>query len=601
LKNIVSDPALLNEFKEKVNQWIADNTSKTTGETVRIEELTCLTEYPLFSLTYKVLTETRSFQEFTRADQTSLENPRASFEKKDADIWKYQVNQPPEFTNFRDTAELAESLTTKKCGVCQGKGVLVCSDCYGQALINCIECRGDGKKICPVCRRAGKKDCGVCSGRGRVLQESTQSYEPCPSCHGSGSLECEECVKGYVKCGACDGKGKLPCVRCAGKGEVECTKCSGKGQFVSGLAMEAVFRPYDEKAELPNGGIPGPVLLELRSKACVDRKYSFDADPIGPAMRAAGLPEEVEKVFQATKLDEKTFQGPSRIIKKNLAVESRHFFNASFSLGGKAMDFWAVKTENGLACQSKLISDLYSFSVSDIDGLISAGRLAEAAKLVSKIIKISHLSKDGSRLRGRISKKIFIDYCVGAFAGAVLFSIGMAPLLFSRWHRSFHFAELLASSLALSVVAGLCCALLFYFFFSIRIITKGLRVSAALAATALALGLVYTALAFAGFEPAAALDAKQMQREYAAYFPFGLPTLANEQDIKFLKGLVAKYAPTGVDLTREGGELKWLIEKQLKDRRDIKKIDDTIHKMGSAPPRKKKIAAKMRGGRIIVR
>lgn len=55
--------------------------------------------------------------------------------------------------------------TTKWCGFCDGRGIIVCKKCHGSGkvpkFLNSKEFR-----ICPKCKGVGKEKCYTCNGTG---------------------------------------------------------------------------------------------------------------------------------------------------------------------------------------------------------------------------------------------------------------------------------------------------------------------------------------------------------------------------------------------------------------------------------------------------
>ncbi len=84
-------------------------------------------------------------------------------------------------------------------------------------LISCKECKGKGyiTKKCPVCQGKGIAVCPVCKGKGVRMKKLTLK--------GSKSV-------GKFPCGVCNETGKVACKRCGGSGEikVKCKACKGK-------------------------------------------------------------------------------------------------------------------------------------------------------------------------------------------------------------------------------------------------------------------------------------------------------------------------------------------------------------------------------------
>jgi hypothetical protein len=54
---------------------------------------------------------------------------------------------------------------------------------------------------------------------------------PCPTCKGSGRVDCPDCRKGMIQCKECGGKGRIAgvCPDCKGARVVSCKACGGTG------------------------------------------------------------------------------------------------------------------------------------------------------------------------------------------------------------------------------------------------------------------------------------------------------------------------------------------------------------------------------------
>jgi hypothetical protein len=102
------------------------------------------------------------------------------------------------------------------------------------------------------------------------------------------------------------------------------------------------------------------------------------------------------------------------------------------------------------------------------------------------------------------------------------------------------------------------------------------RLGGGAAAALILLSTVYGLAAVAGFNPARAMDQGQMESEYRAYFPFGLRTLATDEDIKFLQNLVKKYEPAKIDLSKVREDLGFMQNKLEADKKALAASENSL-------------------------
>ena len=171
-------------------------------------------------------------------DAYALLKRTLDFSENGANISKTLVDNETLLSDLGKGYPISES--AKTCEDCDGKGykeytmargtkTVDCEECHGVGLFSypCNKCRGTGKYRNP---RTGqvKGECNLCNGSGRFFPENKHKgrvfdygfapYIPgtkrkgyrCRTCVGTGcvSKPTEE-VKGFVRCGTCDGIGEV--------------------------------------------------------------------------------------------------------------------------------------------------------------------------------------------------------------------------------------------------------------------------------------------------------------------------------------------------------------------------------------------------------
>lgn len=573
MKNPVLDPNRLQSFSEKLYTWLKEQTGGVVGEIVDVPELHTVTEYPLYRLTYRVETETRTVTAFSRPDAALIMQPPTVTSAGQADLWAVARGEVHDFVSRREVQELPGSLVGAPCAACGGTGRRDCPDCNGQKGLYCPECRGDGKIPCPVCKHTRRMTCPECQGHGKVYNDAGKTFTECPACRGKGELPCTACDTGYQVCAVCEGKGRTPCTTCGQTGTVACKACGGKRQIVSGLQVEIVLEPREECREIENMDIPPQVLTQVAARGIYERELEVnDYAGIPAALAGHAIPSIIcDEIGQMCGMAD---QGPAcRVALSHLTVEKKSVYAVTYDVGPDRKTAWAVSCGSQMFIEPGFVTDMYTVLLDHIRRFVARDDLAMAAAACHAVRSIAPLQAAALDIERIIRRKTFLSYAGGAVTGAAAFAAAMIPVLHDWRGASLHYYVLVAGTLLAGALASAVVASLLY---GLQAHLRGgryTRLSNALVLTVVLLVLVFGALAWCRFDPARSLDRAAMDAAYREHFPFGLRTLANAEDIDFLKGLITRYEPTGVDMDRIYADLDTLEGKLAADQENIARLE----------------------------
>ena len=569
MKKIIADQAFISGVKEKLSRWTHEQLMGLPAGDGGMEVLE-IAEYPLYRLVMKAEVQTRTVDKFRKAGAAVPGNTQPPPEAGAIDAWSVDAGTVNDFTAGKKEVEIPASLLSEPCKKCGGTGKLTCPVCQGQKSIYCDVCRGDGTLVCPKCKKTLKVDCQDCKGRGKVYSNEKQAYVACPLCEGKGSLPCRDCKNGFKPCDECGGKGKIPCKDCGQTGSLECQSCSGKGNYVSGLRVTITSYPVEEKIDIPNNDIPENIL----SGEFPAVSYTVET-VISPAGQGAdtGVPEALSD--QIDILQKKITVPPEgKIVKREISLERKSFYGMKYRAGDKESSAWFLITGEKLLFERKLLREVYSGVLKELDLKIKQGDMKAARQIIKSIENIPALKNDAESIEKELAQGVLPSYITGGLIGAVISSAGAVLYEYRAWHSSFNLFTVIALTLGVILLVSACGAALLNTVCPERLDSKAKRLAAAALPAVLA-ALLLLGCAAAGLNPAGYLDAKQMRHEYDAYFPYGLRTLAAKEDVEFLRRLVDKYEPTGIDLASQKKDLKWLSGKLKSDEKAIDKIEQT--------------------------
>jgi hypothetical protein len=240
---------------------------------------------------------------------------------------------------------------------------------------------------------------------------------------------------------------------------------------------------------------------------------------------------------------------------------------------------WISGPDEKIVSERNPLLDIYASVIEDIDRKVCLDDFAGAQRLIDRLNGISALESEVGKLKKKMNRKATLAYLASMALATISFSAVILPILY-RWRSgSFHVQSLLLEAGAFNVVAGIVVGSILRIVQPKVLRTTFKRILGGFVATIAVLLLVYGVFYKTGFDPAHRLDEQQMLAEYQQHFPFGMRTLANQEDIDFLRGLIKKYTSTGVDLTVQRKNLIWLQDKINKDKAMLNKVEQTRKKI----------------------
>jgi hypothetical protein len=569
MKKIIKDAAFIAELKTKSGEWLKEQ-SKNSDQLPDMEIIE-VAEYAVYNLIYKTLIETRRVSQFKKPGAARPKTLQTGEPAESVDPWSIKAEVSKEFADTKQIVELPAASVSVQCVKCDGSGVAKCPECQGKKSVYCMQCRGDGKLPCEKCRRTLKIHCPSCQGRGKVYSEATQKYEDCSQCNGAGNFPCTECKDGFVTCSACEGKGSQPCHACKEKGDMTCSTCEGMGNIVTGTGIEISTNVIEAKFEVKNTQIPENI---TGNELAFVRFVTDKTVEIEPGKSPEGLSEEFLPIIP--KIESKlSFPPGSRVLRKAVIVEKKVYYNAVYKTAGTQNSVWFVFSAGKFVCEKKLLQQLYAGTVDGMNEKLKKGDYVGAIALAKSVSDIPILKADAERVKSEAAKKLSQPYYKGGLLGFAAALLVTLPLSYFIWRHSYHLLAMELYTLLLALVSAVS-ATLFVILFKPKLLDN---VKKSLTGTAMLVVVPVLLIFFVGIllrlDPARYLDAREMKAEYAAYFPFGLRTLASKDDIEFLKSLIEKYSETGVDLSWVSKDLKWLQDKQRSDELNMAKIERT--------------------------
>lgn len=582
VKKTITDKVFIEGLKEKVSAWIEQQSKGGPGISAALN-ITGVTEYTILRLTLKVLTESRRLAVFTRPGKELPKAPPDQTQVEITDPWAVPHETAKEFSAGLDMVDMPSTLRSVQCAKCSGSGQSVCPECEGQKTTYCLHCRGDGKLACEKCKKTLKVNCPSCQGRGKIYSETTQNYEDCSQCEGKGSFPCKECDKGYNTCPSCEGKGRKSCEKCKEKGFLECITCGGQGNIISGSRLEISKNLVEERLELPENGIPENMLSD---DLAVVRFVSDKIIELEQGTGAADLTDELAEGLAALEAKLHIPAG-SHVLRKTLLIEKRLIYNMDYRSGDQQNTAWFGFLADKFVVEKGILKKIYAGVIDDLGFKLSGGDLEGALRLAGQVERIAFLKPEAEMARKAVSKQYLKSYLYGAAVGLAISAALAVPAAHHLWKASYFFGNLLAAVCAFSVVSAAASAAVLSALRLALFNTKVKRVAAAAVLAALPVSVALGLSVSLKYNPAAKLDAGRMQGEYQRHFPYGLRTLANDEDINFLKTLIEKYSKTGVDLSQTQKDLKWLIEKKESDRGNMEKIEKAAREIERVSQKKK--------------
>lgn len=572
MKTIVTDSAACQVFLNRLNAWVKENTQGKISQWIDSAAVTECSSLDSFRITCVVVFENRQVQSFTRSSESSQSIPPTITKPEDVDAWSIDP-----VAAVDGKIELSASFSTAACTSCKGKGRLPCPECRGQKGLFCTECHGDGKIPCPICRKSRKVPCERCKGHGRVYNEANQGYELCPVCEGKGGSPCTSCVDGYVTCPKCGGKKQLPCARCHEQGDIECTACLGKGYLLSGLCVELSMRQERSSVSLADPDIP----KELASSIPYETIAAIDDIDTTPT----DLPADVAALLISCAAQPQAREGEKKK-RSSATVERQRLHRLAWGRGAESRSVVFADAQGKLTFEPGFISLVYAGMITDIKAAIVAGNIPAATALLSSASGNPILAGQLAPLAAATNKLNWTLAGIGGAAGALAGMAVTLPLVYHWRASSLHVAPLIIESMLFCIGAGALGSVLIALLCR-NILSKKWQRLAAVCLSGILLSLAgYGMVRMAGIDPARTGDRQEAEASYKSYFPFGLRTLASNEDISFLEKLITTYEPTGIDLSSYKKDLGWLKDKLAADEINLKKIEQAGHELEEADRQK---------------
>lgn len=146
-----------------------------------------------------------------------------------------------------------------------------CKCCSGSGKVNCYSCYGIGNGVCPDCDGTGGFFGCKEGGQGVFISKfgiTRRLYygEPCPTCKGQGSFECEVCGEtGLLDCSFCGGTGKENGIL--------------NGQKI--VRIKDHYAPYfSGELYLPDGDIMNFDVTMVKDELCKMQPIVFNQTPV---------------------------------------------------------------------------------------------------------------------------------------------------------------------------------------------------------------------------------------------------------------------------------------------------------------------------------
>ena len=559
MKLPVTNTELIATLQKRVAAWIAG----LSGDLAGIEKdiaVSKVTECSEARITYTVECETRILTAFSRPNKDGITTTEtAPFERDQVSVWDAKGEAVNEYINYKQAIAIPESIRAVPCRSCGGSGAISCPACAGQKAVYCPQCHGAGREICTVCRGAKNVPCDECGMSGQVFDNLTGKRDKCPKCKGKKEAPCPTCSgTGGQPCPVCNGRQRTACEACGATGNAPCITCDKTGKLVAGFEIEATYKPYTETLELKNSDVPSVVAGKLGSVV------SWSKGPLTEEIRAT-LPKEVVEVAERLK-SKVVLPLNSKALMEQLSLEKKPYYHVTFTVAGVPQSVWIAGPKLSVHSDINPVLAMYSGMLEELRGAISGNRLAEASALLKKLGSVPSLAGEVAKLRGKLRFKLFWPGVLGAVLGALIVSLAGVKFLMQALAGSLNVQAVVHQALMANIAAAFFVGLVF--FIVGRQQSRGWlkRTIAPAAVTVIVLSLSYGMAALMRYNPARAMDAQQMQAEYAAYFPFGRRTLASDEDIKFLGQLINKYKMAGIDLTQQQKDMIWLEDKIIQDK-----------------------------------
>lgn len=569
MKKNITDPAQLELFREKVLAWLKSLAgSRSAGFNPEIT-VSGASEHSAYKASYEAEIESRAVVKVSKYDAVKLPPQPAVLLETQVDPWAAQTEPPESFGSFKKTVDVIESLKAAPCRQCNGTGKMNCPECMGQKGIYCKECRGSGKAKCPECRGAKTVKCEQCGGTGQL----EGGVGACPRCGGRKEHKCPTCEgTASIKCPACGGKMRLPCVKCGETGLVQCSFCAGAGQNVSGFGVEISYDVTRAVSENTDAEIPPEIAGDRAAGGWVKETELSSPELKEELKKKAFVPERAKVLFDRFSSERKTF------------------YRVQYTISGVEKEAWFAGPDPASAKpvgRDNPLLNMYSGVIDDIKKHLSSGDMNAAHEHLSKIEGIDSLKGEAAKYRTAVDKVLYFSYMAGAAGAFCALTAVSAVITLNGLRGSFHSGIVVFGSVMVNAAAAWAGGLAAFKFNYKRLDNYWKRLGGGAAAAAVLIAVCYSAFIAAGFDLAKRLDTGMMKKEYEAHFPFGMRTLASEDDIRFLEGLVAKYGPARVDLSQVKQDLEFMRNKLAADRKALAEAEIMRQKIEQADKAKK--------------
>ena len=561
MKKLIDDATQLDQFREKIFLWLKTLAGKQGTEAAGFNpelEILEAAEFSASRAIYEAQVETRAVKKINKLDNIKVAAPATILTESQIDVWSVKAGVPDEFVSGKKTVDIVESLKAVPCRQCSGTGQMNCPECMGHKGVYCTTCRGTGKLKCPECKGGKTVRCQQCAGTG----ELDGGVGACPMCGGRKEIKCPTCAgTASVPCETCGGKMRIPCKKCAELGTVPCSFCGGATQSVTGFAVEITYDVSKMSSEMIDSEIPAEVKNDGAARGWVK-----ETGVVSPEQSA--LLQEIKKKV--------LFPENSKLLFDRFYFEKQLFYKIRYKVPGSENELWFVGGEKKMLAKGNPVAGMYTGVIDEIKACIAGGDTAGAALCLKKIEGIEALKSEAGNFRKIIDKILMFSYAIGAAAGFFVFTAAAVVIMMGNLSGSLHIGIVVAGALALNAAGSAASAFLMFRMGFPFLNNYMKRLGGAAAAAIILLSAAYGIAAIAGFNPARSMDKGQMESEYRAYFPFGMRTLANADDIKFLQDLIKKYEHSKVDLAQVRKDLAFMQNKIEADKKSLAASEDSL-------------------------
>ncbi|MFH1380425.1 MAG: hypothetical protein ABII23_09115 [bacterium] len=592
----VKNEALLAKVRQRLNAWadaIPNHGIAHFGDSISIVSFFELKNY-LVKLNTDI--ESRSnLQELNKPYENEPIPETALLKQKIENIWDFPSFKPGNIISEKEQYSIPESFRRQKCVDCNGKGSLLCGHCRMNKTVSCPACEGKKRTRCAACRGTGRINCRTCAGKGEiVLPDAGTRKSKCFDCQGHGFHKCIECDQGYNLCVKCNSTGIIGCPECSGAGSLVCSKCKGKSMMLNFLAFESIFTSISSSDVVTNQTLPKD--FNINKILNPDNKVNvvgLNLKKLPPRFSFGKQlhPLIAQHVSQVLAKSFKEVEGNpnKRIINQRIDIDKFSVFRLVYEFSGKQYNAYIFGPALELYMKDNPIKDIQADWLHRAQQAYHSKHIDLALEHIARVLHVDPRDDDALKLikliKGNHARSIRLWSLFGGItAGACV----IALILFFK-HRSLNYVfpclQVAAVCLTLGYLIGVCIA--YITSRRIKIIRVKKRIPFLVSAGAVC-ALFFIIIGVLRYDPIREMDSEQFIQEFNQALPYGIPAVPWEDDITFLKKLVKKFKPTGIDVSKAEKGLyklnKLSSQKQIKDNQNNR---DSLKKANKAPPKKK--------------